>query len=71
MPRPAWPRAVEMTTREIFRLVKDIMGERLEKAEELVARASRPFLASPPLSPLRHYSRFSRGWQGVRVRGFL
>jgi hypothetical protein len=36
-----------MTTREIFRLVKDIMGERLEKAEELVARASRPFLASP------------------------
>jgi hypothetical protein len=23
------------------------MGERLEKAEELVARASRPFLASP------------------------
>ena len=47
MPRPAWPRAVEMTTGEIFRLVKDIMGKRLEKPEELVVRASRPFLASP------------------------
>jgi hypothetical protein len=36
-----------MTTGEIFRLVKDIMGKRLGKPEELVARASRPFLASP------------------------
>ena len=46
MPRPAWPRAVEMTTGEIFRLAKDIMGERLEKPEELVAWGSVPFLAS-------------------------
>jgi hypothetical protein len=35
-----------MTTGEIFRLAKDIMGERLEKPEELVAWGSVPFLAS-------------------------
>jgi len=59
-----------MTTGEIFRLVKDIMGERLEKPEELVARASHPFLVSPFL-PLGTIVESVPAGKEFRVRRFL